>query len=84
SYRDVADYRVNASQGYKIGLAVSKDGISWDKRYDETGITPSAEGWDSAMIEYPHVFEHGGYYYMLYNGNGFGKDGFGYAIMRKA
>ena len=36
-------------------------------------------GWDSNMMEYCHVFSHDGIFYMLYNGNEFGKEGFGYA-----
>jgi hypothetical protein len=38
-------------------------------------------GWDSEMIEYPFVFDHAGERYMLYNGNGYGKSGFGLAIL---
>jgi hypothetical protein len=34
------------------------------------------------MIEYPFVFSHEGTTYMLYNGNGYGKSGFGYAILK--
>ena len=33
------------------------------------------------MIEYCFVYEHGGENVMLYNGNGFGKTGFGYAVL---
>ena len=80
SYRHVVDYRLTASSGYKIGLATSVDGKVWDKKYDETGIDLSAEGWDSQMMAYPHVLKHDGVFYMLYNGNGFGRDGFGYAV----
>jgi len=32
------------------------------------------------MIEYPYVFYHKEKRYMLYNGNGFGKTGFGLAV----
>ena len=41
----------------------------------------SAEGWDSEMICYPYVFEHRGRFFMLYNGNGYGKTGFGVAVL---
>ena len=83
SYRGVADYRKTSNTGYKIGLATSTDGKVWDKKYGETGIDLSAEGWDSMMMAYPHVFKHEDIYYMLYNGNGFGREGFGYAITDK-
>jgi hypothetical protein len=33
------------------------------------------------MIEYPFVFDHADQRYMLYNGNGYGKTGFGLAIL---
>jgi uncharacterized protein with PIN domain len=32
------------------------------------------------MVCYPFVFAHEGVKYMLYNGNEFGKTGFGYAV----
>ena len=80
SYRDTNQYRISAQHGYKIGLARSDDGMHWQKVYEETGIDLSVSGWDSRMMEYCHVFEHAGMQYMLYNGNDFGKQGFGYAI----
>jgi uncharacterized protein with PIN domain len=35
------------------------------------------------MICYPFVFDHKGSRYMLYNGNDFGKTGFGIAILEE-
>jgi hypothetical protein len=80
SYRNTNQYRVSSQNGYKIGRAVSSDGKHWEKQYASTGIALSDSGWDSQMMEYCHVFEHKGIQYMLYNGNDFGKEGFGYAI----
>jgi hypothetical protein len=80
SYRKVEEYRTSDKNGYKLGLAESTDGIIWTKKYDQVGITLSDEGWDNKMMEYCHVFSHNGIRYMLYNGNDFGKDGFGYAV----
>ncbi|MCC6583105.1 MAG: hypothetical protein IT271_05335 [Chitinophagales bacterium] len=80
SYRDIYEYRTSPKHGYKIGLANSTDGINWNKQYDQTNIYLSENGWDSNMMEYCHVFNHSGIEYMLYNGNDFGKDGFGYAV----
>ena len=68
---------------YKIGYAESEDGRHWVRRDKLAGIEPSAEGWDSEMIEYPFVFEHFGREYMLYNGNGYGETGFGLAVLVK-
>ncbi len=44
------------------------------------GIDISAESWNLEMIDYPFVFDHKGHRYMLYNGNGYGKTGFGLAL----
>ena len=46
-------------------------------------IDVSNDGWDSEMICYPYVFDHKGKRYMLYNGNDYGKKGFGLAILIK-
>ena len=77
-------YRGTRERPYRIGRAVSGDGLAWRLVLDETGIdvSPDPDAWDSDMIEYPHVFEHAGARYMLYNGNGFGKTGFGLAVLR--
>lgn len=65
---------------YKIGYAESSDGKSWQRKDDLAGIDTSDSGWDSDEITYPFVFSHKGVKYMLYNGNNFGKTGFGYAM----
>lgn len=69
---------------YRIGFAYSHDGFAWNRRDDLAGIDVAGEGWDSEMICYPYVFEHKGEYYMLYNGNGYGKTGFGLAVLDAA
>lgn len=66
---------------YRIGYASSKDGLSWKRDDKNAGIDVSASGWDSEMVCYPFVFSHGGKRYMLYNGNGYGKTGFGLAVL---
>lgn len=80
-YRGSTNYRTDKSQSYRLGYAESADGVRWERKDDEVGIDRSAEGWDSQMIEYPYVYEHRGRKYMLYNGNGFGETGFGYAVL---
>lgn len=77
-YRMLFSY---ASNRYKIGYAESHDGLFWKRNDELSGIDVSETGWDSKMIEYPHVFEHNGMKYLLYNGNNYGKSGFGYAIL---
>jgi len=66
--------------GYQIGYAESGDGRNWIRFDEESGINPSMSGWDSEMIEYSYVFKHDDIIYMLYNGNGYGKNGAGYAV----
>lgn len=69
---------------YRIGYAESSDGRTWQRRDADAGIEVSATGWDSEMIEYPHVFDHKGQRYMLYNGNDYGRSGFGIAVQAHA
>ncbi len=72
-----------AGNRYRIGYAQSQDGQQWDLQLGKVGINVSESGWDSEMIEYPFVFDHKGARYMLYNGNGYGKTGFGLAVLEK-
>ena len=79
-YRMWLSYKT-LSQAYRIGYAESEDGINWERMDDIVGITTSVDGWDSEMIEYPYVFEHKGIKYMAYNGNGYGINGAGLAVL---
>jgi len=72
-------YRGGLGKKYRIGYSHSMDGINWTNKLDEVGINVSNTSWDSEMICYPFVFEHNGIRYMLYNGNSYGKYGFGLA-----
>jgi hypothetical protein len=74
-------YRGGAGDSYRIGYARSEDGNQWQLANEEAGISVSPSGWDSEMIEYPYVFDHDDQRYMLYNGNGYGKSGFGLALL---
>lgn len=69
---------------YLIGYAESPDGITWTRRDADAGIGVSETGWDSDSVGYPAVFDHDGQRYMLYNGNGYGKTGFGIAVLENA
>jgi hypothetical protein len=75
------DYRTNRERSYRTGYAESQDGVSWERMDDAAGIDVSDEGWDSRMIEYPSVYDHGGRRHLLYNGNGFGESGIGHAVL---
>lgn len=72
----------SVGQSYRIGYAESDDGIVW-QRAARPVLTVSEQGWDAEMVEYPYVFNHKGRQYMLYNGNGFGKTGFGLAVLEE-
>jgi hypothetical protein len=80
-HRGSVGYRTDKSQSYRLGYAESADGIRWQRLDHLVGIDRSDEGWDSLMMEYPFVYEHRGVKYMLYNGNGFGETGIGYAVL---
>lgn len=65
---------------YKMGYAVSQDGIHWERRDMELqGLEKSDSGWDSEMTCYPVRLDAKGKSYMFYSGNGMGKTGVGYA-----
>jgi len=83
AYREGLNFRNDDKRGYRIGYATSYDLIKWERNDDKKGIEYSDFGWDSKMMHYPHVFELDGNHYMIYNGNDFGKYGFGIAILEK-
>tara|TARA_Y100001968_G_C19355700_1_gene717072 strand:+ start:338 stop:1294 length:957 start_codon:yes stop_codon:yes gene_type:complete len=81
-FRDAIGFRFDESKGYKIGYAYSYDLINWKRDDENAGITKGPEGsWDSNMICYPHLFKCDNKIYLLYNGNEFGRFGFGIAVL---
>lgn len=83
-YRQAAGFRKIKERSYRIGYAFSDDLTTWIRDDENVGIDVSAEGWDSEMLCYPHVFHCDGKIYMLYNGNEFGRFGFGIAILENS
>lgn len=81
-FRYATDFRTNAARGYRLGYAWSDDLINWTRDDSNAGITTSDSGWDSDMMCYPHIFQCDGKVYLLYNGNEFGKYGFGIAELQ--
>jgi len=75
-------YKGDASTGgaYPIGYAESIDGVHWERNDSFAGIGVSSSGWDSEMIEYATIVVYKERKYMFYNGNKYGKDGFGMAV----
>lgn len=82
SKRGPVGYREKSGQHYMVEYAESLDGENWNRRVGETVIKKSDSGWDSEMLAYASVIKHNNICYMLYNGNNFGKTGFGYAIYK--
>ena len=65
---------------YRIGYAESLDGLEWTRLDEQAGIKVSDDGWDSESVEYPCVFDALGARWMVYNGNGYGRTGFGWRL----
>jgi predicted GH43/DUF377 family glycosyl hydrolase len=68
-------------KGYRLGYAESSEGINWTRKDREIGIDVSEEGWDSETICYSAVIKVRDKVYMFYNGNDFGRTGFGFALL---
>lgn len=82
--RDHDRYRMwysSRGDAYRLGYAESADGLTWVRDDEEAGLLPSTDGWDSEMICYPAIYDRDGRRYLLYNGNGFGATGIGYAMV---
>jgi len=76
-FRHATDFRNNAKRGYQLGYAYSDDLIHWIRDDKISGIEPSSTDWDAEMRCYPNIFQAKEKAYILYNGNNFGKFGFG-------
>ncbi len=80
SYRNAEGYRGDASKSYRIGYAESTDGIDWSRKDNLIDLKSNVAEWESMMQEYCTTYIHKDKRYLVYNGNGFGSSGFGYAI----
>jgi hypothetical protein len=77
SVRGKLSYRDNINESYKIKSAtlINNEWI----RNKEIELDVSSDGWDSEMVAYPYIVKENNKLIMFYNGNKFGKTGFGYA-----
>jgi hypothetical protein len=68
---------------YGVAYFESNDCTNW-RRMDEKIETfkKSESGWDSEMACYPALLHYKDRTYVFYNGNGMGKSGVGYAILK--
>lgn len=76
-FRHATDFRLNPRRSYRLGYAWSEDLAHWTRADTDASIETAATGWDSDMLCYPHVFRCDDRILMLYNGNEFGRHGFG-------
>lgn len=74
-YRSTFDFRENHKNSYKLAHSFSHDGLNWTNT--NASFLKSTSNWDSQMQCYPSAFVHENFIYLLYNGNSFGKLGFG-------
>jgi len=81
-YRGSEDFR-DGKDSYRIGYAEGNSPTEWIRNDKKAGIEYSREGWDSKMQAYPSVLIVDGIKYLFYNGNGFGKEGFGIAVWKE-
>jgi predicted GH43/DUF377 family glycosyl hydrolase len=82
-YRQSFDFRSNKQRGYRIGHAWSDDLRTWRRDDQQIALGIEDGAWDSDMQCYPHVFKCDGKVYLLYNGNEFGRHGFGLAVLQR-
>ena len=67
---------------YSICEAASDDGVDWyrGKPGENLAIAPTGNGWESKMVEYPHVVVEANKLRLFYCGNGYGATGIGTAV----
>jgi len=82
-YRQSFDFRRNRDRAYRIGHAWSDDLVAWTRDDEHPLLEVTPGDWDSDMLCYPHVFTCDGRVYLLYNGNEFGRYGFGLAVLER-
>lgn len=65
---------------YRMGFATSLDALNWDRHDEDLGLDVEPGGFDSDAIMYAAVIYLDGKEVCYYNGNEFGRAGFGAAI----
>jgi hypothetical protein len=81
-FREAIGFRTDSSRGYRIGWAKSQDLHEWERIDDTHSISSHQSNWDSDMQAYPNLFRNQNGTFLLYNGNYFGRDGFGVAKLQ--
>lgn len=78
-FRDIHGFRTDPARGYRIGYAWSTDLKIWTRDDALLGLKGTEGAWDSHMQCYPNLSVLNEALHLLYNGNAFGRDGFGLA-----
>ena len=78
-YRYATDFRTNSQRAYSLGYASSTDLIKWTRSEIHLIGDSHPTDWDSDMQCYPNLVKVKDQLYLLYNGNEFGRYGFGVA-----
>lgn len=68
---------------YTIGVSLLEPGRGGHRRVTQDLLGPAREAWDSDATCYPGVITLGGTTYMFYCGNGYGRTGFGLAVLEE-
>jgi hypothetical protein len=68
---------------YRLTFADSADGRSWRRHDGRLGLECTPGGFDAEMTAYPAAVTTATGTYLFYNGNGYGRDGFGVAVLRR-
>ncbi len=68
---------------YKLGYAESFDAINWERKDKIINFNRGNSTYDNEMMEYFCIIKENEKYFMLYNGNNYGKDGIALAVGKK-
>lgn len=79
-FRSAYGFRTEPDLGYKLDFAISRDLIHWERNSSSLSLSQHPSEWDSDMKCYPNLSVSNNKLFLLYNGNNFGRDGFGLAI----
>jgi len=69
---------IRRRSGYSLVTGHSADGLRWT--LEGPAVETGPDAWDSEMVCYGATIDVGGHRYLFYNGNQFGRTGFGVAI----
>jgi hypothetical protein len=69
---------------YRLGYALSDDGLQWMRKDSYLNLDVSESGFDSDGIMYAAPIQVHGKLYVFYNGNNFGESGFAVAMLESS